>query len=64
MTFDIISWRVVNKATIGKFNTYMGTCMQFPTIQQKKKKKREREYLPKGKRANNILKQSETNFRK
>ena len=40
MTFDIISWRVVNKATIGKFNTYMGTCMQFPTIQQKKKKKK------------------------
>lgn len=39
MTFDIISWRVVNKATIGKFNTYMGTCMQFPTIQPKKKKK-------------------------
>ena len=43
MTFDIISWRVVNKATIGKFNTYMGTCMQFPTIQQKKKKKKKKE---------------------
>ena len=43
MTFDIISWRVVNKATIGKFNTYMGTCMQFPTIQPKKKKKKKKE---------------------